>query len=75
MDARKLDWIGETVANLPPLVTVSEAISLLRLSRRHFYRLLAAGRLHAVKTADGGSSKHLIPKSSLEKYLRSLEGS
>jgi excisionase family DNA binding protein len=36
-------------------------------------RLVREGRLHAVRRAKAGSSKILIPRASVEKYLRSLE--
>jgi excisionase family DNA binding protein len=69
------DWIGEVVADLKPLATVKEAIVVLRTSRRNIYRLIAAGKIHAVRPAEEGSSPYLIPRASIEKYLRSLEGS
>jgi excisionase family DNA binding protein len=68
------DWVGEALSGLPPMVTTSEATTLLRTSRRNLYRLVARGRLHAVRAAEAGSSPLLIPRSSLERYLRSLEG-
>ena len=67
------DWVAEAVASLPPLVTTGEAIATLRTSKRNLYRLVAAGRLHAVRQAERGSSRLLIPRASIEKYLRSLD--
>lgn len=67
------NWVTETLAGTPAIMTVEELVSLLRVSRRQVYRLLSNGRIHAVKQAEGGSSRHLVPRSSVEKYLRSLE--
>ena len=68
------DWISEAIAALPPIVTTDEAISVLRTTRRNLYRKIASGHLHAVRSAEGGSARLLIPRSSLEKYLRRLDG-
>ncbi len=73
MTASSADWIAETVAALPPLVTVKEAMHLLRSSKPTVYRLAAAGRLRAVRASERGSSPMLFPRSELERFLRSLE--
>jgi excisionase family DNA binding protein len=67
------DWVDEAVSALPPLATVAEAVTLLRTTRRNFYRLVAARRIRTVRPVESGSSKHLIPRSELARYLRSLE--
>lgn len=67
------DWVDEVVAKLPPIITTDEALSLLRTSRRNFYRLVASGRLRTLKQAEGGSARHLIPRTEFARYLRSLE--
>ncbi|MEO8905517.1 MAG: helix-turn-helix domain-containing protein [Polyangiaceae bacterium] len=66
-------WVKEAVAGLPPLVTVEELVTLLRTSRRQVYRLISDGRLPSVKQSEGGSSRNLVPRASVEKYLRGLE--
>lgn len=66
------DWIDETLAGYPPLLTVQEAMGVIRTSRRNFSRLLADGRIKSVRAAEGGSSRHLIPRSELARYLRAL---
>ena len=66
------DWVDEALVGLPPIVTVKEAIGVLRTSRRNFYRLLAAGKIEARRPADAGSSPHLIARSELARYLRGL---
>jgi excisionase family DNA binding protein len=67
------NWVTKTLAGTPAILTTEELVVLLRMSRRQVYRLLTSGRIHAVKQAEGGSSRHLIPRSSVEKYLLSLE--
>jgi len=65
-------WIDDAVASLPPLVTVEELVTLLRTSRRQVYRLIASGRINAVKQSEGGSSRNLVPRAAVTNYLRSL---
>ena len=65
-------WVRDTVAGLPATVTTDEACEALRMSRRNLYRIVAAGKLHARKTAEAGSSRLLIPRAEIERYLRNL---
>ncbi len=67
-------WIDEALAGLPPLLTAAEATTVLRTSRRNLHRLVMAGRIQALRATESGSSRVLIPRAALEKYLRSLEG-
>lgn len=67
------DWVETILADLPPLVTVDEAMTALRCSRRSLYRLTSGGRLLALRQEHAGSSKLLIPKTSIAAYLRSLQ--
>jgi len=69
------DWVACALDGLPKILTSPEVQGVLRTSRRNLYRLVASGRIHAVRAAEGGSSRLLIPKTSLEKYLRALDGS
>lgn len=64
------DWIGEVIADLPKLCTAEEVCGVLRITPRHLYRLVAAGKITAVKPADGGKSRLIIPRSSVEAWLR-----
>ena len=66
------DWVDEAVAGLPALVTTAEAIKVLRTTQRNLYRWIAIGKITAVKHGCGGSSRVLIPKPALVKYLRGL---
>jgi len=61
------DWVDDAVAGLPALVTVNEAITLLRMSRRGFYRLLSGGIIRSTLVG----RKHLIHRGELVRYLRS----
>ena len=67
------DWVRDVVVKLPPLVTISETAEALRMSRRHVSRLLARGRLDAVRTGvGGGSSRVLIARAEIARFLRRL---
>ncbi len=67
-------WISEIISAQRPLMTAKEVAGLLRTSQRNLYRLVASKKLHAVRSAESGSSPLLFPRSSVEKYLRRLEG-
>ena len=74
MQHEQTDWIAQVVAELPPICNVVEAYTVLRTTRRNIHRLVASGRLHAVRPAAGGSARLLVPRASIEQYLRRLEG-
>lgn len=69
------DVIAETCASLRPLNTADETAAFIQSSKRHVYRLIAAGRLHAVRKGSSRTSPLLIPRASIERYLASqMEG-
>jgi excisionase family DNA binding protein len=67
---RVTDWIGEVIADLPKLCTSEEVCGVLRITPRHLYRLVSAGKITAVKSADAGKSRLIIPRASVEAWLR-----
>lgn len=67
------DWVDETLADYPKLLTSDEVIAILRTTQRNFYRHVASGRIRTVRSATAGSSRHLVPKSELARFLRSLQ--
>ena len=67
-------WVEEAKASLPALCTTDEAMRLLRTSRRTLYRWIAAGKIKAVKTGAGGSSRVHVPRAAIAEYLAGLEG-
>jgi len=67
------DWADQLVADLPTLATATEAVEVLRCSKRTLYRLVSAGHMHAIRHATGGSARLLIPRAELARYLRSLD--
>lgn len=71
--APHVDWIADVVAQLNPLTSAAEASNALRTSPRNLRRLIAAGRLRAVRAHESGSSRVLVPRLEIERYLRSLE--
>ncbi len=66
------NWIVEALAGLPPILTTDEVCRVLRCTRRHLYRMQASGLIPGVRAKESGSSRVLVPRSSLEGYLRSL---
>jgi excisionase family DNA binding protein len=67
------DWIADTVASLAPLTTASEAAAALRTSPRNLRRMIADGRICAVRAKETGSSRVLIARVEIARYLRGLE--
>ncbi len=67
-----IDWITEAVSSLPVLSTAKETADTLRMSQRQLRRLIVAERIPAIRGREGGSSRVLVPRASIEKYLRSL---
>lgn len=67
------DWIADAVASLHPLATLFEAAATLRMCTRSVRRMVATGRLKAIRSRESGSSRVLIPRVEIERYLRSLE--
>ena len=64
--------IAEIEASLPALATASEAANALRCSPRHLRRLIVAGRIGAMRERESGSSRVIIPRAEIGRYLRSL---
>ena len=73
MGLEKSDWVAEAVAELPPMCRIAEVSGVVRLGPRQIKRLIAVGRIHAVRNVESGSSPLLVPRSEVERYLRSLE--
>jgi excisionase family DNA binding protein len=69
-----LDWIADVVAPLPALATAQEASAALRTSPRNLRRHIAAGRLQAIRAEEAGSSRVLIPRAEIERFLRACAG-
>lgn len=67
-----LDWIADTVSQLQPLTTTKEAAAALRTSPRNLRRMIVDGRINAVRAQDAGSSRVLIPRTEIGRYLRGL---
>ncbi len=66
------DSISEIENSLPALATANEAAKVLRTSGRNLRRMIVAGRITALRAKDSGSSRVLIPRAEIGRYLRSL---
>jgi len=74
MSTPPIDWIKEAIAELPALTTAKECASALRTTPRNLRRHIAAGRLNAIRAEETGSSRVLIPRSEIERFLRACAG-
>jgi len=66
------DWIAEALAPLPAICTANEAATVLRTTPRNLRRMISLGRLTGFHGAEGGSSRLMVPRASIESYLRGL---
>jgi hypothetical protein len=67
-----IEAINEIEASLPALATAGEAAHALRMSPRNLRRLIVAGRIGAMRERESGSSRVLVPRAEIGRYLRSL---
>lgn len=65
-------WIDEAVRDMPALLTAAEAETALRLKRRKINQLVSDRRLTGVRHRESGSSRLLITRESVVRYLRSI---
>lgn len=65
-------WVAEMITAGGAL-TVGEFALRIRKSERTVHRMINDGRVHAVKQGSADSSTWLIPRSSVEAYLASLD--
>ncbi|HYQ03544.1 MAG TPA: excisionase family DNA-binding protein [Polyangiaceae bacterium] len=70
--AQVIDTIAEIENSLPLLATANEAAKALRTSGRNIRRLIVAGRITALRARESGSSRVLIPRAEIGRYMRSL---
>lgn len=68
------DSISEIENSLPALATANEAAKVLRMSGRNLRRMIVAGRISALRARESGSSRVLVPRAEIGRYLRSLAG-
>lgn len=67
-----VDWISEATKDLPAITTAAEAAKVLRTSPRNLRRMVVDGRIQAIRERESGSSRVLVPRASIESYLRGL---
>jgi len=67
-----IDWVTDTIADLPPLATTGETSKALRISTRTLARYCERGLLRAVRVDDSGACHVLIPRLEIERFLRGL---
>ena len=70
--ARRIAAVARPASRPPAHLTVSEVARELRQSERSVRRLVATGRLQAAKTMQGGSSRVLVSRASLDALLGQL---
>lgn len=67
-----IEAVAEIENSLPAILTASEAAHALRTSARQLRRLIVAGRIGAMREHASGSSRVLVPRAEIGRYLRSL---
>jgi excisionase family DNA binding protein len=67
-------WVTDATAHLPPLLRINEVGAALRTHVRTVRRLIAAGRIRALRSREAGSSRVLVPRAEVARYLQSLAG-
>jgi excisionase family DNA binding protein len=65
-------WVEQILEGLPPLLDLKETAAVLRCSTRSVRRRVEDGRLRALRTAEGGSGRLLVPKSELKRLLSTM---
>jgi excisionase family DNA binding protein len=64
--------VDEIAADLPPLLKTNEVATLLRITRRHVYRLVASRELRPLSDKRGAPLR--IPKRDVLNYIESRLG-
>ena len=62
-------WAIDAVSGLPGLVTKEEAARFLKVSERTIATLCVSGKLKHVRRSPRGSSRVVIPRQFIAKYL------
>lgn len=65
-------WVVDATRDLPPLLRLKEVCAALRVHDRTVRRLIKSGRLHALKYGEAGSSRIIVPRAEIARYLLSL---
>lgn len=58
-----------TLAGMPDVLTISETMQILRMSRGAVMSMIERGDIAARKTCPGKGGRWLVPRSSVETYL------
>ncbi len=64
------DWIDELVPTLPLTLGVPDLVRILGRKERTIYRYIHAGLIETDRVYLSGSSPHIIPRWSVERFLR-----
>jgi len=63
------DHLRDVEAALPPLATIAEARAALRYGDSTIRQLIRSGQLRAIRSTPTGSSRLLIPRSEIIRFL------
>lgn len=64
-------WLEDVLKDAPPILTITEAAKLTRLSTRTLRRFASTGRLSVLKAA-GGSARVLVARAAVAELLRGM---
>lgn len=65
-------WLADVLAECPPLLTLDEVASLLRVDRRTVERRIAAKHFSTIRHVDSGTAARLVPRAEIGRYLSRL---
>jgi excisionase family DNA binding protein len=66
--------VADACSGLPPLMLLREVTAFLRIHERTARRLIAQGRIKALRSREAGSSRVLVARAEVARYLESLAG-
>lgn len=64
-------WLEDVLRDAPPILTITEACALTRMSPRTLRRYAAAGRVRTLRAGDG-ACRLLFPRAAVGELLRGM---
>jgi excisionase family DNA binding protein len=66
-------WVTDVVASLPPLARLKQVAAAMGVCPRTISRLIARGRIAALRVGKRDPARVFIPRAEVARYLQSLE--
>ncbi|HVW26229.1 MAG TPA: hypothetical protein VHC69_12725 [Polyangiaceae bacterium] len=65
-------WVAEAIRDLPPICKLPEVARVTRFSVRHLRRYIDAGQLRTLRATTGGSSRLLVARAEVGRFLAGM---